>query len=202
MITAYQLARATGATLMRASAWLPHVVATLKRFDIDTAPRQAAFLAQVGHESARLSRIEEDLYYSAERLLQVFGRHFTPEEAQGYARQPARIANRVYSGRLGNGDEASGDGWRYRGRGLIQITGRDNYAACAAGLGVDLVAHPDRLLEPRLAALSAGWYWSVRGLNELADRGDFPAITRRINGALNGQDERLALYAQAQEALA
>lgn len=170
-------------------------------FGIDTPARLAAFLAQVAHESANLARLVENLNYSAQGLLAVWPNRFTPEAASAIARQPERIANRVYAGRLGNDDEASGDGWRYRGRGLIQVTGKANYAACGKALGLDLVGAPELLETPGPAARSAAWFWSSRGLNAPADRGDIEAITRTINGGLTGLADRKAHYAHAVAAL-
>lgn len=170
-------------------------------FGIDTPVRLAAFLAQVAHESANLARLVENLNYSAQGLLGVWPNRFTPEAASALARQPERIANRVYAGRLGNGDEASGDGWRYRGRGLIQVTGKTNYAACGKALGLDLVGSPELLETPGPAARSAAWFWSSRGLNAPADRGDIEAITRTINGGLTGLADRKAHYAHVVAAL-
>lgn len=177
----------------------------MQRRGIDTLPRMAHFLGQVMHESGRLRRVEESLYYSAGRLLAVFPRYFTAQEAQAYAMQPARIAARVYGGRMGNGAEASGDGWRFRGRGLIQLTGRDNYAAYGEDVGVDLMADPDRVARLPYAADVAGWYWQRRDLNRWADRSQTPEdrraacghITRAINGGYNGLDDRLWLTLQA-----
>ncbi|MCO2453868.1 glycoside hydrolase family 19 protein, partial [Pseudomonas aeruginosa] len=117
------------------------------------------------------------------------------------ARNPRAIANNAYASRNGNGDEASGDGWRYRGRGLLQITGRANYRAAGAGLGQPLEQEPELLEQPEFAALSAAWWWASHGLNDLADRGEFAAITRRINGGTNGQAERLALWERAKRVL-
>lgn len=186
----------------RLAAFAAPLAEAMVEFGIDTPARQAAFLAQIAHESGGLRYLEEKLNYSADRLRAVFPRHFSTQEAIVYARQPSRIASRAYAGRLGNGDEESGDGWTYRGRGLIQITGRDNYRACSLALGVDLLAEPDRLLEPVLAARSAAWFWQERGLNRYADAGDFTAITLKINGGLNGQPDRLAYWGRAKEVLA
>jgi putative chitinase len=111
--------------------------------------------------------------------------------AEAYHRQPEKIANRAYGGRMGNGPEASGDGWKYRGRGLIQLTGKDNYRAASDALGVDLVANPDSVTRPEMAALTAAWFWSKNKLNDLADRGDTVAISKRINGGTHGLDDRL-----------
>ncbi|MCO2454033.1 glycoside hydrolase family 19 protein, partial [Pseudomonas aeruginosa] len=117
------------------------------------------------------------------------------------ARNPRAIANNAYASRNGNGDEASGDGWCYRGRGLLQITGRANYRAAGAGLGQPLEQEPELLEQPEWAAISAAWWWASHGLNDLADRGEFAAITRRINGGTNGQAERLALWERAKAVL-
>ena len=119
--------------------------------------------------------------------------------AERYARQPERIAAVVYNARMGN--TAPGDGWRYRGRGLIQVTGKANYQNAGAALGLDLVGHPELLEQPERAALSAAWFWSASGLNELADAGLFEMITRKINGGLNGQAERVALRDRAAKVL-
>lgn len=177
---------------------------------IDTDARAAAFLAQVSHESLRFTRLEEGLSYSAARLLEVFKYRdaagvvhcrFTPAEALAYAYDPARIANRVYAGRMGNGSESSGDGFRYRGRGLIQLTGKDNYQRAGGVLGIDLLALPERAKEPFNAALIAAWFWDIHRCNDLADHGDFEEITRRINGGMNGINERLAELDRVQRVL-
>ncbi len=173
----------------------------MRRYHIDTAQRQAFFLAQVSHESSRMSVVVENLNYSANGLLSVFGKYFTPELAEEYARKPYLIASRVYANRMGNGPESSGDGWLYRGKGLIQITGKTNHVLCGMALDVDLLHFPDILLEPEYSALSAGWFWSNRGLNAIADSGDFELLTRRINGGLNGLNDRLALLEKSKAAL-
>lgn len=181
MFTDAELAAAVGCPLSRASRWQPYLYSAMQRFGINTRRRAAAFLAQVGHESASLTRVEENLNYSAARLVEVFPSYFTPEDARKYARQRDRIANRVYANRIGNGPESSGDGWRYRGRGLIQITGRDNYAWIGEHLRLDLLSMPGMLVELEHAANSAGAYWRGRGLNALADVGDVLALSRKIN---------------------
>ncbi len=164
---------------------------------MDTPMRIAHFLAQVLHESGRLSVVEENLNYSAERLRVIFPRHFRDiDDARAYARQPERIANRVYRNRMGNGDEASGDGYRYRGRGLIQLTGKHNYRAFAEWSGEDVVSDPDSVAR-QYAALSAVYYWSSRHLNALADVDDMTTITKRINGGLNGLEDRIQLLDRA-----
>ncbi|MDF3932300.1 glycoside hydrolase family 19 protein [Pseudomonas citronellolis] len=190
-----------------AGVFVPLLNAALGERGIDTPARVAAFLAQVGHESAQLTRCVESLTYSALRLATVWPRRFRGADgspnalARQLAYQPERIANLVYAGRNGNGDEASGDGWRYRGRGLLQVTGRANYRRVAGGLGLPLEAQPQLLAEPPGACASAAWWWAAEGLNELADSGRFDDITRRINGGLNGLAERQKLWRRALEVL-
>lgn len=179
----------------------------MTRFGITSPVRAAAFLAQAGHESSQLTRLVESLNYSARGLAATWPSRYRSADgkpnalALNLARHPQAIANNTYASRNGNGDEASGDGWRYRGRGLLQITGRSNYRAAAAGLGQPLEAEPELLEQPEWAALSAAWWWATHGLNELADRGEFAAITRRINGGLIGQAERMALWERAKRVL-
>jgi len=183
-----------------ATYWGP-LNATAERYEINTPRRVACWLGQLAHESQGFKRVVENLNYSAQRLLVVFPKYFDAQAAEEYARNPARIASRVYSGRMGNGSEATRDGWHFRGRGLIQITGRENYARCGEALGVDLTRRPDLLERPMYAALSAGWYWHEHNLNALADRLDMHAITRRINGGTNGAQDRVELTAKALRAL-
>lgn len=177
----------------------------LERYSINTPARQAAFLAQLAHESAELRRTQENLNYSWERLRKVFPRYFrTDAEAQSYDRQAERVANRVYANRMLNGDETSGDGWRYRGRGPIQVTGRENYRKCGQALGMNLESDPDRMLDPTVGCLAAAWFWHSRGLNSLADADDengFREITRRINGGFTGLVERIGFWEKAREAV-
>lgn len=167
---------------------------------IDTPLRIAHFIAQLAHESAMFRRVVENLNYSAEGLSKVFPRYFDRTAAAAYARNPRAIANRAYANRLGNGDEASGDGYRYRGRGLIQLTGRANYRAFGEWLGVDVLATPD-VVSSRYAVASAVYFWTTRKLNAIADRDDLTAVTRTINGGLNGLDHRLQLLEKARIAL-
>jgi putative chitinase len=173
----------------------------MEEASINTPLRQAAFIAQVAHESMGLTRFVENLNYSAEGLLKVFGRHFDEGEVEQFARQPEKIANRVYANRLGNGDEDSGDGWRYRGRGFIQVTGKDNYREAGKSLNQDLVDKPELAEGLEVGAQVAAWYWTSRDLNSYADRGQFDTITKRINGGLNGLNERRAYYMKAKEVL-
>jgi putative chitinase len=121
--------------------------------------------------------------------------------AQAYANNPEKIANKVYAGRMGNGDEESGDGWAYHGRGLIQLTGRDNYSACGTSLGFAYITNPELLVQPRHAALTAGWFWNKKGLNDLADIADYTTMTKRINGGTLGLDDRIAKIQKAKEIL-
>lgn len=190
--------------------WCPALNSAMARFGIDSPARAAAFLAEVAHESNELRHLVENLNYSAERLVQVWPRRFpTLDFARQYDRQPERIANYVYANRLGNGDAASGDGWRFRGRGLLQTTGRDNYRAAGQALALPLEAEPERLETPEVAALAAAQFWRSHGLNELADTSDGPAgdanfetITIRINGGRVGLDARRQYWNRAKAALA
>lgn len=202
MISAQQLMDALGIPYERAKIWVDALNGAMSRFDINTPARQAAFLAQVGHESALLTRLAENLNYSSNGLLSIFPKYFSDDDAETFARKPEAIANRVYANRFGNGNEASGDGFKYRGRGLIQITFHDNYVAAGNALGIDLERNPSLLMQTDYAAQSAAWYWKSHGCNELADAGDTRSITRAINGGYNGLDERIALNEQASEALA
>ncbi len=182
--------------------WLEPMLETFEKYDISTPERQAAFIGQCAHESGNFKYLEENLNYSAERLCAVWPSRFPNLEAAApYHRNPEAIANKVYSGRMGNGPEDSGEGFAFRGRGVVQLTGRDNYQRCGDGLGVDLVGNPDLLKEPKYAMLSAGWFWNKTNLNALADSGDLETMTRRINGGLNGLNDRLKHIAHAQEVL-
>ncbi|QGZ42176.1 putative chitinase [Pseudoduganella flava] len=200
---------AAGAGDPRPPLWTAPLNQGMAAGAIDTPVRQAAFLAQVLVESAQLRQLVESLEYSAPRLRQVWPRQFpTDADAQACSHAPEKLANKVYANRLGNGDEASGDGWRYRGRGLIQLTGRANYAALAAAMHIDAVGNPDMLAEPTGAVLSAVWFWQTKGLNAIADRtagsdGDehFTELTRRINGGINGLPERRAYWERTRQVL-
>jgi len=172
-------------------ACLDALNAAMEEFEINTPQRMSMFLAQCCHESNYFRVTKENLNYKAEGLLKIFPKYFRDVDPADYAHNPEKIANRVYSNRMGNGDEASGDGWRYCGRGLIQLTGKDNYERCGSSLGVDLISNPDWLLDPKYAALSAGWFWNKHGLNELADSQEHGIITKRINGGTLGLDDRI-----------
>lgn len=169
----------------------------MEQFKIEGRLRVAAFLAQIGHESGQLRTLVENLNYSAKGLIRTWPKRFNLVTAAAVARKPEQIANIVYASRMGNGPAVTGDGWRYRGRGLIQVTGWVNYQACGWALNLDLLTKPELLEQPAYAALSAAWFWSSSGLNELADAGRLEDITRRVNGGLNGQADRLAIYNRA-----
>ena len=170
------------------------------KYDLDTSKRQAAFIGQCAVESANFTRLQENLNYSAQRLTQVWPSRFPNiNMAESYAHSPEKLADFVYAGRMGNLQD--GDGWKFHGRGLIQLTGRENYANCGSGVGVDLIDNPDLLLTPQYAALSAGWFWNKKGLNALADTQEYGAMTRRINGGLTGLDERIAKITKALQVL-
>lgn len=191
-----------------ADVFVPALNRAMTRFRIDSPARRAAFLAQVGHESGQLRQLVENLNYSAVGLAATWpGRYRAADGepndlARRLERQPERIANHVYANRLGNGSVESGDGWRYRGRGLIQLTGLANYRACGAAIGADLIGHPELVEQPEWAALSAAWFWANSGLNQLADANRFEEITRRISGGTHGQSQRLALWRAGREVLA
>lgn len=165
-----------------------------EKYEINTPQRLAQFLAQVTHESAGLTTLTENLNYGAEGLVKTFSKYFKAAEAKNYERKPERIANRVYANRMGNGNEESGEGYRYRGRGAIQLTGKDNYKAATASLGVDFVSSPDLVAKMPHALTTAGWFWNSRSLNALADKSDHIGVCKKINGGLNGLDDRIAQY--------
>jgi len=176
--------------------WLAPLEETFVKYDISTSKRQAAFIGQCAHESGNFKTLQENLNYSAEGLMKTWPSRFpTKEMADQYARQPAKIAGKVYNGRLGNTSEE--EAAQYLGRGLIQLTGKENYANCGTALGVDFVGNPALLIEPKYAALSAGWFFNKKGLNSLADSGDFETMTKRINGGLIGLEDRKAKIAKA-----
>jgi putative chitinase len=182
--------------------WLEPLKETFEKYGIDTTKRQAAFIGQCMHESGGFKLLQENLNYSAKALMATWPSRFPTEEiANEYARQPEKIANKVYGGRMGNDVESSGEGWKYRGRGIKQLTGKENYERCGSGLGVDLVSNPDLLLDPKYATLSAGWFWNKHNLNDLADKGDIETMTKRINGGLLGLDARKAAIAKAESVL-
>ncbi|AFJ75485.1 phage lytic enzyme [Stenotrophomonas phage Smp131] len=168
MLTPALLAQIMQCPLQRAQRWAEALNAAMRRFGINTPVRAAYFLAQVGHESLSLSRVEESLSYSRERLLEVFGRYISPAEAAGFVHQPAKLGNRVYANRNGNGSEASGDGYLFRGRGPLQHTGRGNYRRIGQLIGQPLEEQPGLLIEPEIGAMAAAGVWKENGLNTYA----------------------------------
>jgi predicted chitinase len=183
-----------------ADKYLSDLNQLMQDYQIDTELRTAHFLAQVLHESAHMKTVQENLYYSEQALLRVFRKYFTPEQAKAYARKPKKIASRVYGGRMDNGDESTGDGYRYRGRGLIQLTGKFNYRKFSEWVGDDVVAEPD-LVVTDYAVHSAVYYWTSNNLNLYADQDDVKKITKIINGGLNGLADRNAILDKAKQSL-
>jgi len=178
--------------------WTEALNKILPDYEIDTPQRVAAFIAQCAHESGNFTALHENLNYRAESLTRTWPRHFpTMEIANQYARQPERIANRAYANRMGNGDEASGDGWRYVGRGLIQLTGKDNYSWFAASIETPVEEIPAYLQTFEGAVQSACWFWETNNLNQWADKGDILTLTKRINGGTIGLDDRIKHYNHA-----
>lgn len=189
-----------GVTPTQARQFADPLRAAMALHDISTPQRQAAFIAHCILESSRFTRLEENLFYTTpERIRAVWPSRFrTSTDAAPYARNPKALANRVYSNRNGNGDEASGDGWKYRGRGLFQLTGLTNYTRAARALNRPYVSEPGLVAEPSDACLTAAWFWTANGGNKLIDQGQFDATTRMINGpAMLHAKERLALYQDA-----
>lgn len=165
----------------------------LNKAEINTQLRIAHFMSQIEHESG-LKPISENLNYSAKGLSENFKKYFsTMAIANFYARNPEKIANRVYANRMGNGSEESGEGWKFRGRGFIQITGKENYFRLANDTDLDCLKNPDLLLYEANAMISAIWFWNLKGLNALADKDDIIGITKKINGGLNGIEHRKEL---------
>ena len=172
--------------------WVDPLNETFERFDISNPNRQAAFIGQCGHECGNFRVLEENLNYKAATLMKLWAKRFpTLEIANQYAGNPKKIANMVYANRMNNRDEASGDGYRFRGRGCIQTTGHANYFHAGQAIGVDFVMEPDLVANPKYAALTAGFFWSTHGLNTLADNKDHRAITKRINGGFIGLEDRI-----------
>jgi putative chitinase len=172
--------------------WVDPLNETFERFGIATKNQQACFIGQCSHESGHFKLLEENLNYKAATLMRVWPKRFPSLEiANQYAGQPRLIANKVYSGRMGNRDEASNDGWMTRGRGLIQLTGSDNYHHAGKALGVDLITQPDLVATPKYAALTAGWFWSTHKCNPPSDDLDHQRLTKIINGGLLGLSDRV-----------
>lgn len=199
-----QFQKAAGLSAGLAARWYPHIDAAMKEFGITAVNDQAMFIAQLGHESAGFTSLVENFNYSVDGLKKTFGKRLTPYQCEMLGRvdgkqnahQP-QIANLVYGGRMGN--IAEGDGWKYRGRGLLQITGRENYTKCGVALKLDLVSTPELLVQERHAARSAAWFFALRGC--LLYSGDIMRVTQIINGGQNGLADRKVRYSRAQAAL-
>ena len=199
-ITSQQLLQILPNAGQSAGVFVSALNTAMNRYQIVGLKRVAAFVAQVGHESGQLTRLVENLNYRADALRKTWPSRFDVELATTAARKPEQIANIAYSNRMGN--TAPGDGWKYRGRGLIQLTGQTNYRLCGEALGIDLLAQPELLEKPQHACMAAAWFWGSNGLNTLADAGKFDAITQRINGGQTGAADRQGLYARALKVLA
>ena len=178
--------------------WVDPLNETFERFGILTPRQQAAFIGQCGHECGNFRILEENLNYRAETLMRIWPKRFpTLEIANQYAKQPKKIANKVYADRMGNRDEASGDGYRFRGRGCIQLSGSANYFHAGKALGVDFIMEPDLVATPQYAALTAGFFWNTQKLNAIAETGNNLALTKKINGGTIGLDDRIKHTNQA-----
>lgn len=207
-----ELKHLQAAEVKDAEKWLEPIRETCAEFHIDTDKRIAAFLAQTAHESGGYTKLEENLNYRAVVMATCWPGRFALKGPDGKPKKdakgvnmpngkalnlehkPMQIANSVYCNRMGNGSEESGDGWKYRGRGLKQLTGKDNYTRCGKSLNVDLGMSPEKLLEPPFAARSAGWFWDTNNCADFIDRDDFTGLTKRINGGTLGIQDRLRRY--------
>jgi len=177
--------------------WVEPLNAAIQKFSIFTVKEQAAFIGQLSHECNHFRTLQENLNYRPETLQALFHTHFKPDEYALFAHKPEKIANRVYANRGGNRNEASGDGWLYRGRGCIQLTFHDNYWHCGQALGQDFVKNPDLVSTPMWAVMSAGWFWTTHGCNRLAEAGNEEGLCKVVNGGLNGLEERKHLTSKA-----
>ena len=183
--------------------WYESMVEALPQYGITSIPRVAAFIAQCAHESGGFSTLEENLNYKAATLTKIWPQRYPADVAKQYAGKPELIANKSYGGRMGNGPESSGDGWKFRGRGLLQLTGKDNYRNCSKFMFQDetLLDNPDILLDAYYAIHSACWFWHKNSLNQYADSGDFVTMTKKINGGTIGLEDRKKHFAHAVEVL-
>ncbi len=182
--------------------WVDALNETFQRFNILTPLQQASFIGQCGHECGNFKTLEENLNYKAETLMKLWKTRFpTIEIANEYARNPKKIANKVYASRMGNRDESSGDGYRFRGRGCIQLTGHANYFHAGQACGEDFVMNPDLVATPKYAAMTAGWFWDTHKLNKFADIRDFTMMTKKINGGTIGLNDRIKHINHALEVL-
>jgi putative chitinase len=193
MVNAEQLAK-----LKIGPEWVDALNETFLSFNILSAHQQASFIGQCSHECGNFRILEENLNYKAATLMRLWAKRFpTLEIANQYAGNPKKIANMVYANRMGNRDESSGDGYRFRGRGCIQLTGHANYFHAGKALGVDFVMNPDLVATPKYAALTAGWFWDTHKINEPANANDYTRVTKIINGGTIGLDDRIAHTNQA-----
>lgn len=196
MITLDQLTKIIP-TNKEANDWLEVLNKVLPEYDIDTPARLAGFLAQSAHESADFRTLEENLNYSAEGLVKTWPTRFDATSAKAYARKPEKIANKVYADRMANGNEASGDGWMFRGRGIKQLTGRDNYTRFGKAVGMTAEKAAEYCATKKGAVESAAWFWKTNNLNKFADAGDIVGLTKAINGGTIGLEDRKKRYANA-----
>ena len=195
-----QLAEALKITPIKAEEWIDAINETFDRFDISTPERQACFLGQCAHESGGFRSIKENLNYRPETLVKLFGRYFDLSTAQQYCNMPNKqeaIANRIYANRMGNGPESSGDGYRFCGRGLIQLTGKDNYQAYADATGQTVEEASEHMTTFEGCVQSACWFWEANNLNKWADAGDIKTMTKIINGGYIGLEDRIKHYDHA-----
>lgn len=199
IITEDNLVKALGISTVTAQKWLQPLIDVCTKYEITTSHRICMFLAQIAHESEKFTHTQENLNYSAQGLVKTFPHYFSVSMAPSYVGHPDKIANVIYANRMGNGNATSGDGYKFRGRGLIQLTGKYMYAHCAIGLKLDLGNNPDLLLTPENAAASAGWFWSMHKLNDLSDACDIQGVTKVINGGLIGLTERQSFYNQCRK---
>ena len=193
MVNAEQLQR-----LHIGAEWVDALNETFSRFNITTNNQKAMFIGQCSHESGNFKMLQENLNYKAATLMKLWPKRFpTLEVANQYAGNARAIANKVYADRMGNRDEASGDGYRFRGKGLVQLTGHSNHFHAGKALGIDFVMQPDLVATPKYAALTAGWFWDTHKLNPPADALDYQKVTRIINGGTIGLDDRIKHVQQA-----
>ena len=197
MVNAEQLQR-----LHIGAEWVDALNSTFAKFNIINPRQQAAFIGQCGHECGHFKVLQENLNYRAATLMKLWPKRFpTQEIADQYAGNPKKIANMVYANRMGNRDEASGDGYRFRGRGCIQLTGHANYFHAGKALGIDFVLQPDLVATPAYAALTAGWFWSTHDCNNLAENSNWTGLTKKINGGTIGLQDRIAHTEKALQVL-
>lgn len=194
MIEVKEVLKGIGISDELINRWADPLSDAFKIYDISNEKRIAAFLSQVLVESGNFKWLEENLNYSAKGLLTTFPKYFNVSQAKNYERKPQAIASRVYGNRMGNGDEKSGDGWKYRGRGLIQLTGKSNYQKFDVTVSDNIIDNPDLVKTPKYAVLSACWFWDINNLNDLADAGNIVGMSRKVNGGDNHLDERVDLY--------